>query len=294
MLTMDLRRELNRKIVLMNEVLQSAVDDASQEANGRVHFVDVNPRFDFHRWCEFGDDIHEPNGDRQDNWFFLSHWNDFPDTEHGIPTIDADVNNIPRGGIRLPESTTCKSELDQQLERDGGVDPYVSWMCEVALAVASDPKGEPAQQYKKAQDAYTRGDFQASEITGWFATTARIKTFHPRTRGMVAYRDALIEAINKHQKGKGNAGCKAIEPPWKGSPQTTSELPGAFIEPLSGGSSDTGVLQADGSSGGGVQEQGSDGSSGSGRKCRYFIITPYIFTPENTVPRLRATTNAIL
>lgn len=147
MLTIDLRRELNRKIDLMNEVIQSAVNDASQgEGQGRVHFVDVNPRFQYHRWCEFGDEIHEPDKDRQETWFFLSHWDDFAANEQGISTTNAGKNNVRPEGLNLPNAATCKQDLDQQLARDGGVDPYVGWMCDIALAVAYDVNGEPAQQ----------------------------------------------------------------------------------------------------------------------------------------------------
>lgn len=67
-------------VLQLNEVIQIAVNNANSE-HGRtqVHYVDVESRFDYHRWCENPNvEFHEPNEGRDDTWFFLSSWRDVP------------------------------------------------------------------------------------------------------------------------------------------------------------------------------------------------------------------------
>lgn len=81
-LTVAVRQELNELVLKLNNVTQAAVNQANEDINGsgadQVHFVDVSPYFDGHRWCEKNDDpeVHEPNQDNVDTWFFLSAWKD--------------------------------------------------------------------------------------------------------------------------------------------------------------------------------------------------------------------------
>lgn len=78
-LTVALRQELNGLVQKLNNVTQAAVEQVNEEVGSeQVHFVDVSPYFDGHRWCENSDDpdVHEPNANRTDTWFFLSGWKD--------------------------------------------------------------------------------------------------------------------------------------------------------------------------------------------------------------------------
>ena len=89
-LTADFRNEMNALAQQLNTVISQAVDDANTEhGSNQTHFVDVNPKFDDkHHWCEEGD-FHEPDEDRQDTWFFLSAWKDFP--------IDSSSSEVQKG-----------------------------------------------------------------------------------------------------------------------------------------------------------------------------------------------------
>lgn len=78
-LTVALRQELNGLVLKLNNVTQAAVEQVNKDiGSDQVHFVDVSPYFDGHRWCEANDDpnVHEPNPDNPDTWYFLSAWKD--------------------------------------------------------------------------------------------------------------------------------------------------------------------------------------------------------------------------
>jgi hypothetical protein len=78
-LSVALRQELNGLVLKLNNATQAAVERVNREVGSdQVHFVDVSPYFDNHRWCENGGepDVHEPNPNRMDTWYFLSGWKD--------------------------------------------------------------------------------------------------------------------------------------------------------------------------------------------------------------------------
>lgn len=61
-LTRQLRRELNHLVRILNH----AIGNAAAEAG--VEYVDIDPMFEGHRFCEDG--VREPNNSRSDTWFF--------------------------------------------------------------------------------------------------------------------------------------------------------------------------------------------------------------------------------
>jgi hypothetical protein len=197
LLKTDLRRELNHLVSRLNQVISAATDQANRETGrDRVHFVDVNTRFEKnHRWCEEGN-FHEPAPDRQDTWLFLSAWPDVAiegqaSAEDSQDEADRQVL-IKAGGIKLPDAATCNGKLGFD------PDPHAHWICRAAEAIAREPDGALAQSLDKANTALTNGDIHAEHINWWLATR-QIKTFHPRSPGMVAYRDAVIEAVDRSQ-----------------------------------------------------------------------------------------------
>lgn len=78
-LTVALRQELNGLVVKLNQVTSAAIDSVNRGLGSKsVHFVDVGPYWNNHRWCEKSDDpnFHEPDENRADTWYFLSGWKD--------------------------------------------------------------------------------------------------------------------------------------------------------------------------------------------------------------------------
>jgi hypothetical protein len=74
-LTRDLRRELNDLVQLLNNRIIESIREANANTwPDRAFYVDMQPWFDGHRWCEDGD-FHEPDLNGK-SWFFLSGWPD--------------------------------------------------------------------------------------------------------------------------------------------------------------------------------------------------------------------------
>lgn len=182
-LTTDLRAELNALVTGLNDVIQAAIGDANQQYGLQaVYYANVDSGFTSNRWCESG--VREP--DPSQAWFFLSAW---PDLEYGSASEEnAEVSALfSHGSIQLPDSGTCAS-LDPQ------ADPYIRAMCVVATTIEEDPTGPEAARFAKANNAIASGNVSTQEVSP-YVPTRQIKTFHPRTPGMVAYRDAVLDAM---------------------------------------------------------------------------------------------------
>jgi hypothetical protein len=194
-LTKNLRHEIDDLVMDLNKLIGKAVDEANAEHGGnqQIHFVDVNPRFTAHRWCEQGD-WHEPAPEVDSTWFFLSGWPDVSIEGSEINSIaieEAEASAlISSGRIPLPDANNCKSSLD------ANADPYERAMCYMAVSIKQHPDGPAAQALNQANNDIKDGNVSSQDI-GYFTPTRQIKAFHPRSPGMVAYRDALIEGIEK-------------------------------------------------------------------------------------------------
>ncbi|KAI0380577.1 SGNH hydrolase [Hypomontagnella monticulosa] len=192
-LTQDLRRELNGLVEKLNKVIEAAVNDANYGLPGgpQVHFVDVNPRFGTHRWCEPGP-WHEPDPTVQSTWFFLSGWPDVPMDGQGLDGSDstaAEISHLMQdGSIKLPDANTCEADNGED------ADPYAWYMCRISQTIAEDPDGPMAKDFANANADIAKGDVNSQHI-GFFTPTRQIKTFHPRSPGMVGYRDAIISVM---------------------------------------------------------------------------------------------------
>ncbi|PVH73247.1 hypothetical protein DL98DRAFT_563279 [Cadophora sp. DSE1049] len=194
-LSTGLRSELNTLVSRLNTVIAGAISDANNErGTSQVHFVDVAPRFSAgHRWCEKpNSEFHEPDASRADTWLFLSAWKDTSIDAAADETAAVEAAEvaslISSGGIPLPDAGSCYGNLGTD------PDPYAYAMCQVSMSISEDPTGPEAVRYNAAQAAIARGDVNAQEIPG-YVPTRQIKTFHPRSPGMVAYRDAVLSVI---------------------------------------------------------------------------------------------------
>jgi hypothetical protein len=189
-LTRELRTELDDLVRKLNGVNQDAIDDANNAHGGsQVHYVDIVPRFSDgqHRWCE-DDGVHEPDSSRTATWFFLSAW---PDVDPNAAAADAAELQamFARGPIALPDASTCSSTA-----LGANPDPYAVALCKLAQTVRDDPQGPEALRFGGANAELAGGNFSSQDVP-WYAPTRQIKTFHPRTPGMYAYRDAVLEKI---------------------------------------------------------------------------------------------------
>ncbi|KAK1757778.1 family 71 glycosyl hydrolase [Echria macrotheca] len=190
MLTRDLRTELNDLVEDLNSVIRMAVEDANRDLDKtrpRVHYVPMDTHFEGHRWCE-SDALPEPYEYNADTWFFLSGWTDFPDDTSGLAGEKQQL--ISEGRVPVPDASDCEARLGSE------PDPYDRFLCMVALNVAHDPNGVEARRLAAANAAIRAGDVNAEEID-WYLPTRQIKTFHPRTAGMHAYKRAVMDAMRQ-------------------------------------------------------------------------------------------------
>ena len=200
-----LRLQINNLVTALNTMLSQVADSVNaQYPSQRVWFVDPNPAYDGHRFCETdaGTEVTEPDASRADTWLFLSGWgdNNLPGTESSQDADDQQLNAISAGNdtnlgnaASLPDPSTCGATNAAA----GDNDWYDLMACEAAMAVANMTTGNYSgpsyaqQVFQQDQAAIAAGNFSAVEVD-WYVPTSSAKTFHPRTLGQQAYKIAIM------------------------------------------------------------------------------------------------------
>ena len=195
-----LRLKLNNLVTSLNTML-SQVADAVNSAypSQRVWFIDPNPRYDGHRFCEKdgGTEVTEPDENRQDTWLFLSGWpdNSLPGTESAQDANNEEENAVVAGNsTALPNPNTCQSTLGQS------TDWADRMLCDTARAINSastlgtngSAPTSPISVYDADLQAWKDQNFTAVEVP-WWVPTRQAKTFHPKTLGQQAYKLAIMD-----------------------------------------------------------------------------------------------------
>ena len=193
----DLRLKLNNLVIAVNTMVKQAVDTVNAAyPEQRVWFIDTNPAFDGRRFCEIdgGIEVIEPDPSRTDPWLFLSSWSDnsLPGTDSALDEENEEISALVAGNLTaLPDPNTCKTT------DDGDNDWYDNILCYTAKAVLLPPPANftgpnfALEVVQNDQQALRDGNFSAVEVPWWMATR-QAKTFHPRTLGQLAYRNAIM------------------------------------------------------------------------------------------------------
>lgn len=114
-LTRALRKQLNDIVMALNAMLSRVVESVNipYTKSQKVVFIDPNPAYKGHRWCEEG--VYEPENDRLDTWLFLSSSpdNNLPDHPHGaIESYKQEqLQQLAGPSFPLPDTTTCREAL---------------------------------------------------------------------------------------------------------------------------------------------------------------------------------------
>jgi hypothetical protein len=166
-LTVELRQTLNGLIGQLNNKIEEIVASVNAKYGyGRVRFVNADPLFEGHRFCEEG--VVEPDGNNPNTWFFLFFSDDSPSP---APPIQEDREPLT--------DADCKRILAEA--RDWG--NYI--LCAVRGSLATNPSLQPAPgvQFNFSDLAFT-------------APESYIKFFHPKTAGHTAVVQAIHGSVN--------------------------------------------------------------------------------------------------
>ncbi|KAG2421959.1 hypothetical protein HFD88_005935 [Aspergillus terreus] len=165
-LTTDLRKELNDLVRMLNSLIQSTISDINTARNTeQIHYIDMDARFDGHRWCEPG--TQEPDPDNPNTYFFLSAWPDIAivgDTtaESTNATETDEITALMNSGsIQLPDADTCQDALGSD------PDPYAVFMCDVAVHVKANSSSLIAQSLDRANQAIANRDYSSQDVSWW-------------------------------------------------------------------------------------------------------------------------------
>ncbi|ROW12486.1 hypothetical protein VMCG_00718 [Cytospora schulzeri] len=189
-LSREIRKRMNHMVVAMNAMLKRTIALVNGRFSGnrpRVLFVDYDALYDGHRFCEPG--VVEPAYDRTDTFFFLVGG---PDNGRNETTWPNDTDGDPESmrhqrqmAVLSPHSPLVNPETClANAERRGDWGELA--LCYMAIAKHEDPSLRPAYDAVLASNGM------------WWVPTSYGKTFHPRTLGQEAIRDAVYQAWNDH------------------------------------------------------------------------------------------------
>lgn len=192
-LTTALRRQLNDVVVALNAMLSHITDSVNDYyANTfRVVFVDPNPGYAGHRWCEDG--VYEPDNDRLDTWLFLSGTpdNNLPGNRLGAfeSYYQEQTEQVAGPSFALPDPATCRETLTQfnPIVRS---DWYANMLCDISIASSNASSFEFYVIHEEAVQI-RQGNVTELRIP-WYVPTRLAKTFHPKTLGQLAFANEIM------------------------------------------------------------------------------------------------------
>lgn len=137
-----LRLQLHELVAELNQMLSQVADSVNRSyPSQRVWFIDPNPRFDGHRFCEKDGDteVIEPDQNRMDTWLFLSGRSDNPmPGSEAEQVADEELNTVMAGNVTaLPDPKSCNAILGQSTDWTDRL------LCETAMVVTgTTPDGD--------------------------------------------------------------------------------------------------------------------------------------------------------
>lgn len=201
-LSKELRLKVNNLVAELNTILSQKVLSVNGEYGlpfpPRVTFIDPNFTYNTHRFCEIddGNEVQEPTDDREDTWFFLSNWKDWPipdDPEAATSSANEDSQEqqqqLAGNTTALPDPNTCGEVLDFSSNYDWGM----RMECEVAQVLNQPQSAEYQVLMQEMQTVADHGDLTTLEVP-WWVFTRQAKTFHPRSQGQQALANLIKNA----------------------------------------------------------------------------------------------------
>ena len=156
---------MNELNLRLNEKIQSVID-ANQPESGRITYVDTDPYFEGHRFCEEG--VKEPSYRNKNIWFFPCEFYTKVETNFTVSdtTPSGDCQAILDSGGGPGNYFTCL--IANEAQNGTSID-----LMDLPNNVATDDPNEP----------------DAASLWLWL-----LRTFHPTVQGHEAYKNAFFAA----------------------------------------------------------------------------------------------------
>ncbi|KAF2734093.1 hypothetical protein EJ04DRAFT_401918, partial [Polyplosphaeria fusca] len=155
----------------LNDKIKTIIDNYPTRAD--MHFVDTNPGFEGHRFCEEG--VKEPSYRNPNIYFYPLEY-----TTGGLSVeFDGKGENVPHGDCEAILENGDQGDYFTCLMANGVLENDTS------INLGEFPNNVPGDD----EAAITSGD----GVPDWIA-----RVFHPTINGMTAYRDAIVQAYNDY------------------------------------------------------------------------------------------------
>ncbi|KAF2200638.1 SGNH hydrolase [Delitschia confertaspora ATCC 74209] len=175
---------INNSVLPLIKSRRKAMNDLTDALNGKIRqiinsyptsasltFVDTNPFFNGHRFCEQG--VSEPSYRNKNIWFYpFEYWTG--------STLNVDAGNLPTGDC-------------DKISNDGG-DFGAVFGCYLGNALKTD--GTTLDLHNQTNNVQGDGDVAITSSDGLPDFLARI--FHPTKAGMGGYRDGIVSAYSAY------------------------------------------------------------------------------------------------
>jgi hypothetical protein len=173
-LTQARRTVINGLTLLLNQVLQTAISSSAHSS--QIAYVDTDPFFEGHRFCEEG--VDEPSYNNPDIWFFpWQYW-----TGSITETNLLSANDVQTG------------DCDALYNESADWDTYIA--CEIGNAILG---GATFNLNNQTNNVPGEG---AVNITGSLLPASISRVFHPSINGHQAYANAIESAYNNAAAGR--------------------------------------------------------------------------------------------
>jgi len=191
-LTRELRRQMNALVLAVNAKIRQTVAVVNAKfTTDKILFVDHDELWDGHRFCEPG--VAEPDYQRDKTWFFLVGGPDNA-VRHDDTAAGDNESLLPSTEASLVDPDTCL----EPARRSG--DWGMQALCYMAMAKKRDPTLRLAPALGRTGLSAAASGNVSTQNSMWYVPTYYGKTFHPRTKGHEAIRDAVYAAWRKMEE----------------------------------------------------------------------------------------------
>ncbi|KAI4910278.1 hypothetical protein J4E90_007711 [Alternaria incomplexa] len=164
-ITKDRRRKMNELTIRLNNKIKAFVNDNPPQS-GSITFVDTDPYFEGHRFCEEG--VLEPSYRNKNIWFFPLEF------------------SAPDGATFNVSDSTPSGDCQAILDASGDAGQY--YTCLIANSI---PQGTTIDLHEQPNNVATNEEYEPDvlDYPVWL-----LRTFHPTIQGHEAYREAFFAA----------------------------------------------------------------------------------------------------